>query len=103
MIASNIATFSNTAGRFHRNSVAIPQVMDSDDLNPYKMMTRSHARRRSGEVQLIESPTALNAAARNEKPLFITNYTLKSRNFQCHGDMKPRMKQGNMRQLRYHT
>ena len=94
MIASNIAAFSNTAGRFHRNIVTIPQVADSDGLNPYTMLTRSQARRKSGEVQMAASPPAMHAAGR----IFITNGTLKSsrrRSTQFHG-----MKQETMRQLK---
>lgn len=94
MIASNIAAFSNTAGRFHKNIVTIPEVVDSDGLNPYTMLTRSQARRRSGETQMAASPSAMHAAGR----IFITNGTLKSsrRSVQCHG-----MKQETMRQLKY--
>ena len=91
MIANNIAAFNE--GRFHRNIVTIPQVRDSDDLNPYSMLTRAQARRKSGEMKST-STAAINAAAR----VFITNRTLKSsrRSIQCHG-----MKQESMRQLRY--
>ena len=94
MIASNIAAFSNTAGRFHRNIVTIPQVADSDELNPYTMLTRSQARRKSGEMQMAVSTPPMHAAGR----IFITNGTLKSsrRSIQCHG-----MKQETMKQLKY--
>ena len=92
MIANNIAAFNE--GRFHRNIVTIPQARDSNDLNPYSMLTRAQARRKSGEMILTEPPAALNAAAR----VFITNKTLKSsrRNIHCHG-----MREESMRQLRY--
>lgn len=83
MIAANFAAFSNTAGRFHRNIITVPQVADGDDLNPYTMLTRSQANRRSSDMHLSESPPALNAASKGEKPLFITNRTM--RNF---GDLK---------------
>lgn len=95
MIAANFAAFSSTGGRFHRNVVTIPQVADGDDLNPYSMLTRAQARRRSGDVRLSEAPPVMNAAAKNVKPFFINNCTLKSRNFG-----QDTMKHDNMRQLR---
>lgn len=88
MIATNFAAFSRNAGRFHRNVVTIPQVADGDDLNPYTMLTRSQARRRSGDVQMSDSPPVLNATKRSERQFLISNHTLKSRNFQSYGDMK---------------